>query len=818
MIGQENTKDNNSKVSNFSTLANYLNTGNGVSKTKPILEFKNFQDAIKQFDFNNIEEEALDWDLPVLSPVANQPDQLVIDLTQEGIEEGTKVNNGNVRIEPLDNLPELKFDNNDEIDLFQYTYSKEQNDKVQAHLCRNSILKTPTQQISMENNDCNSLTKQQLNSVEIRRENTFEENFGNNIINSGPYIENVYNNSSNLIQSLNSAPQRPSSEILKQRISRRRSPKKTFNNYKYNIQDEGDCMIIAPKPIYLETQRKFNKNISIEPISQTPIMNLREEKNHNSREIEHKPIYNQDAFNSVCFTPSNANQSKISPPTGSGRSDMNLISEENIGLGIDFNSNMNLDLDLNIDLDMNVNMNNDFSNILNVDGIALDHFENKNKLPSPILSNFKNNEIPTPNSATNPYQNQIQMKIPSQNRGHGRSIHNILGNNYYNKSLNRNHGLHSIKEPNINTNESIPILNSNIHFGLLTPETCEFQNPAFGKISRNSNESMPFNLDNLANGPILGVNNESYSDIKQQSLNVNYENLKNNISRIHGINNGDILANIHTPIQLENSKELPTPNTENIKKDSNISHFKRETSIISEISNEDTRTIIEDISPNKTKRSKYSSTNNLKLKPSIEKKRPKKKTKEQRLGKSTSIEIDRTTTSHVNKIIQNAALMKSLATKQKRGYYRCTHCTETFSSIFDFGQHMDDNKFTRPYKCPIDSCPWKILGLPGRSDLRRHCGIQHSYDEIPESIRKELNLKEKEYPVLVCNHKYCQKVFHRSDAFNRHTGMVHLNESSRFNKRLNLLIEECRSKKDMSPDEQDEYIRKKMNKKNTHID
>lgn len=176
----------------------------------------------------------------------------------------------------------------------------------------------------------------------------------------------------------------------------------------------------------------------------------------------------------------------------------------------------------------------------------------------------------------------------------------------------------------------------------------------------------------------------------------------------------------------------------------------------------------------------------------IEKKKTRKiKNKIKKKDTFKIVEIRRDNYSHVSKLMSNKLLMKILANKQKRGAYKCTHCTETFSSIFDFAQHMDDAKFTRPYKCPIELCPWHILGLKERSDLRRHCSIQHKYDEIPEEMREKLNIKNKEAPILNCESDYCDKVFHRKDALTRHNQMVHKNTQSRFNKRLQLIKNKC---------------------------
>lgn len=144
----------------------------------------------------------------------------------------------------------------------------------------------------------------------------------------------------------------------------------------------------------------------------------------------------------------------------------------------------------------------------------------------------------------------------------------------------------------------------------------------------------------------------------------------------------------------------------------------------------------------------------------------------------------------VEQLQMDQPLMQVIANKHKRGYYRCTHCPQTFSNIFDYAAHMDEFEIKREFKCPFALCPWKILGLPRRPDLRRHCAIQHKH-ELPEDLKQTLNLNDETYPALKCPHQYCDKVFHRRDAYNRHISIVHEKLGSRFNKRLFQILAEC---------------------------
>lgn len=151
-------------------------------------------------------------------------------------------------------------------------------------------------------------------------------------------------------------------------------------------------------------------------------------------------------------------------------------------------------------------------------------------------------------------------------------------------------------------------------------------------------------------------------------------------------------------------------------------------------------------------------------------------------------------------------LMEVISNKHKRGYYRCTHCPETFSNIFDYASHMDEFDIKREYKCPFSLCPWKILGLPRRPDLRRHCAIQHK-DHLPADLKEMLNLKDETFPTLKCPHQYCDKVFHRKDAYNRHISIVHEKVGSRFNKRMFQILSDCPFDKES---DRQRYVRTRM--------
>ncbi|SCU81985.1 LAFA_0C08372g1_1 [Lachancea sp. 'fantastica'] len=141
-------------------------------------------------------------------------------------------------------------------------------------------------------------------------------------------------------------------------------------------------------------------------------------------------------------------------------------------------------------------------------------------------------------------------------------------------------------------------------------------------------------------------------------------------------------------------------------------------------------------------------------------------------------------------LINDKPLMEALSKRVKRGYYRCAHCPKMFSSLLDYAKHIDEFQIQRDYKCPFVLCPWKILGLPRRPELRRHCAIQHKM-EIPLELKSLLKLGDSDFPIMECPSPYCDKTFFRRDSYARHVAMVHDKLDSRFNKRLNKLLEDC---------------------------
>lgn len=164
----------------------------------------------------------------------------------------------------------------------------------------------------------------------------------------------------------------------------------------------------------------------------------------------------------------------------------------------------------------------------------------------------------------------------------------------------------------------------------------------------------------------------------------------------------------------------------------------------------------------------------------------------------------------VKQLKNDRPLFEAISKKQKRGSYKCAHCPQTFPNLMEYAAHMDEFNIKREFKCPFALCPWKILGLPRRSDLRRHCAIQHK-DELQSDLKSYLNLKDEAYPTILCPNEYCGKEFYRKDAFNRHVAIVHDNNNSRFNRKLAILLQQCPN--DLTKKEQIKYVKENMNKK-----
>ncbi|CDK26649.1 unnamed protein product [Kuraishia capsulata CBS 1993] len=182
--------------------------------------------------------------------------------------------------------------------------------------------------------------------------------------------------------------------------------------------------------------------------------------------------------------------------------------------------------------------------------------------------------------------------------------------------------------------------------------------------------------------------------------------------------------------------------------------------------------------------------------------------------------------------------------KSKKGMYRCTHCSNSFHNLETFAIHLDQYKVERRHKCPIDDCIFSVIGLSRRAELKRHCLTQHykNLEDFPDSDILDASptsssmvlSSSSRFPTTLrnfstsstgstnsntsigsmnssvssissvssasassagvnkqfqCKRERCGKSFCRSDSLKRHIKLVHLNENSRFNKKLLKMME-----------------------------
>lgn len=103
----------------------------------------------------------------------------------------------------------------------------------------------------------------------------------------------------------------------------------------------------------------------------------------------------------------------------------------------------------------------------------------------------------------------------------------------------------------------------------------------------------------------------------------------------------------------------------------------------------------------------------------------------------------------------------------------CHHCQKGFMSIQSLAQHYEQFKVFKAlkFKCPIYNCPFNIIGLNKKNNLRRHVISKH-YNRQQKAILSEDPYEEKMIRSLVyfCN---CQRVFYRRDSLKRHQRSFH---------------------------------------------
>jgi hypothetical protein len=157
--------------------------------------------------------------------------------------------------------------------------------------------------------------------------------------------------------------------------------------------------------------------------------------------------------------------------------------------------------------------------------------------------------------------------------------------------------------------------------------------------------------------------------------------------------------------------------------------------------------------------------------------------------------VEESPISVVEALQSNEAVWNVIKEIKKKGIYKCGHCDAIFSSMLQLGEHIDEYKIKRRYKCPFSDCPWSILGLPRRAEVRRHCAAQHACIIDTETLENMSPNSPSQLPTgellqfteaekFQCSSPLCKKWFKRRDACLRHKKLVHQNPESRFNKRV----------------------------------
>ncbi|KAH3674251.1 hypothetical protein WICPIJ_009632 [Wickerhamomyces pijperi] len=146
---------------------------------------------------------------------------------------------------------------------------------------------------------------------------------------------------------------------------------------------------------------------------------------------------------------------------------------------------------------------------------------------------------------------------------------------------------------------------------------------------------------------------------------------------------------------------------------------------------------------------------------------------------------------------EHPLIWEKVVNNKKKGIYPCTHCRDSFSTLYDLAHHMDEFDIHRTQKCPFQDCPWFIIGLTRKAEVKRHCAAQHNYVVVFSEDRNEATDQMGNYPMITgmqgtmlqaakfpCHYDFCDREFKRKDAFQRHEKLVHSNPDSRFNKRI----------------------------------
>ncbi|EGV62158.1 hypothetical protein CANTEDRAFT_136098 [Yamadazyma tenuis ATCC 10573] len=105
----------------------------------------------------------------------------------------------------------------------------------------------------------------------------------------------------------------------------------------------------------------------------------------------------------------------------------------------------------------------------------------------------------------------------------------------------------------------------------------------------------------------------------------------------------------------------------------------------------------------------------------------------------------------------------------------CSHCPKKFETVHELALHCQEFNLYKgfKYKCPLATCPFKLIGFNKKLDLRRHVTAKH-IDRKTFEVLTDDTYEEKFVRSLVyfC---HCQRVFYRRDSLQRHQRLIHRN-------------------------------------------
>ncbi|GMG03077.1 hypothetical protein B5S33_g1726 [[Candida] boidinii] len=133
----------------------------------------------------------------------------------------------------------------------------------------------------------------------------------------------------------------------------------------------------------------------------------------------------------------------------------------------------------------------------------------------------------------------------------------------------------------------------------------------------------------------------------------------------------------------------------------------------------------------------------------------------------------------------------SQSPKANNEAFKCSHCKSTFSTLPSLVHHLDKLKIVHSCKCPVKGCPYRLVGLPRRIELERHCLSQHSLkletaEQVSKSGKGVSKTDRGSNWKYSCTHDGCGRKFKRKDSLRRHSHLVHENPNSRFNQKLRI--------------------------------